>query len=128
MRIPILVVDDDRAMRWIVRTLLKPHLDLVIVGECENGLEAVRAAAATRPRVVVLDIEMPVLNGVDAIPRVLRKSPKTGILIFSSVSDGTIIDSAFSRGAAGYLGKARPALLPDAIRTVASGRLFYNAA
>ena len=120
--ITVLLVDDHTAVRSGVRVMLEAEADLVVVGEAGDGAEALRAVAATRPDVVVLDLAMPGIGGLDAIPEIRAAAPSTAILVFTMHSNAAYVSAAMRAGARGYVLKsARQQDLLAAIRAVHGG-------
>lgn len=120
--IRVLLVDDQRLMREGMRILLSLEQDVVVVGEAGNGLEALRAALALRPDVILMDIRMPGMNGVDATREIRRALPGARVLILTTYDDDELVMDALLEGAAGYLTKDLPAEeIADAIRKVQTG-------
>lgn len=120
--IRILLVDDQRLMREGMRTLLSLEPDLEVVGEACNGEQALRDALSLRPDVVLLDIRMPGMNGVEVTRRVRQALPQTRVLILTTFDDDDLVREALLEGAAGYLTKDLPAEeIADAIRKVQTG-------
>jgi DNA-binding NarL/FixJ family response regulator len=102
----ILVADDHEVVRSGLRTILEKQPGFEVVGEAANGQEAVEAAIALKPDVVILDYIMPVQNGVDATRAIRARSPRTEILIFTMHDSEAIVEDVLSAGARGYLLKA----------------------
>jgi DNA-binding NarL/FixJ family response regulator len=127
--IRVVLADDHGLMRKGVRSVLSQDSSISIVGEAGDGAEAVQLAEALHPDVVVMDIAMPQLNGIEAAAQIARKDKRVGILILSMYSDEEYLLRALSAGARGYLLKdsAEPDLL-RAVRTVAAGRTFFSPA
>lgn len=86
-KICVVLADDHTVVRQGLRMLLTAQPDIMVVGEAENGWEAVRVTKRTQPDVVVMDISMPVLNGIEASRQILRELPDTRILVLSTYSD-----------------------------------------
>jgi DNA-binding NarL/FixJ family response regulator len=125
--ITVLLAEDHLIVREGLRALLKLETDLEIVGEAGNGRQAVELARKLRPAVVVMDIAMPLLNGLEATRQIIRTAPATKVLILSAHSDDAYVERALSLGAAGYLIKQMAAhILPKAIREVHKGNLFFS--
>ena len=125
--ISVLLVEDHAIVREGLRILLSIEKDIVVAGEAENGSDAVRQARKLRPDVIVMDIAMPLLNGLEATRQILGVLPGTKILILSAHSDDAYVDQVMSLGAAGYLIKQTAAhVLPDAIRKVYRGSRFFS--
>jgi DNA-binding NarL/FixJ family response regulator len=127
--IRVLIADDHRLFRAGIRSLLDTVPDIAFVGEAENGHEALRMVAAHRPDVVLMDIFMPQLNGLDAAAQLVRSFPDVRIVILSMSADRDSVRVALGAGAVGYLVKtANPAELEQAIRAAARGERFLSAA
>lgn len=127
--IRLLLADDHRLFRAGIRALLQTLGDVEIVAEAENGREALRLAASRRPDVVLMDITMPNLNGLDAAARIVRDLPHTRVIILSMSADGDSVLKALRAGAVGYLVKnADPAELNLAIRAALRGERFLSSA
>jgi DNA-binding NarL/FixJ family response regulator len=123
--ITVLLSDDNLMFRTIVRKTLGKHVDLEIVGEATNGREAVDLASRHRPTVCVMDIEMPVISGIEATREICRTLPDTKVLMFSSNTSLSDIEKAVAAGASGFVAKNHPAELPKAIRAIIRHRKFY---
>ena len=118
-----MVADDQAIIRDGLVTVLSLLPDISIVGEAANGVEAVRVAAETRPDVVLMDLRMPILDGVGATSQILSESPGTAILVLTTYADDASILGALRAGARGYLTKdASRAEVAAAVRAVASGQ------
>lgn len=102
-RITVLLADDHTVVRQGLRTLLSAEPDLEVVAEAENGRQAVELAGRFRPRVVIMDIAMPVLNGLEATRQITRSLPCTKVLMLSSYANDEYIAALGQTGAAGYL-------------------------
>lgn len=121
--IRVVVVDDQEMIRTGLRTMLEHGTDLTIVGEASNAAQAIDVVAASRPDVVLMDVRMPEVDGIEATRRILadeRASP--AVLVLTTFDDDEYVFGALRAGAAGFLLKdAGPDALIDAIRTVAAG-------
>ena len=104
--IRVLVVDDNEPFRRFVRTTLSTKPELVIIGEVSDGLEAVQKALELQPALIVLDIGLPGLNGIEAARRIRKLSSKSTILFLSQESSPEIVQEALCLGALGYVIKA----------------------
>jgi DNA-binding NarL/FixJ family response regulator len=125
-RITVLLADDHRVVREGLRVLLEAEGSVEVVGEAETGREAVDLAKTLRPAVVVMDIAMPLLNGLEATRQILKAVPTAKILILSAHSDDAYVERVVALGAAGYLLKQTSAsILTRAIREVHDGRTFF---
>jgi len=125
----VLLADDHQILRQGLRTLLEREPDVRVVGEATDGREAVAQAAALRPDVVVMDLSMPGLNGIEATRRIVAAQPKTKVVGLSMHADRQYVRAMFEAGAAGYLLKnsAYEELL-SALRVVVGGRPFVSPA
>lgn len=120
--IRVLLVDDQRLMRDGLRTLLELEPDLVVVGEVGNGQEAVQIFAELQPNVVLMDIRMPVMNGVDATERLCHDWPGANVIILTTFDDDEYVFDGIRAGARGYLLKdVSGEELATAVRAVAGG-------
>ena len=125
-RISVLLADDHQVVREGFRSLLSHEPDIEVVGEAANGREAVHLTRLLRPAVVVMDIAMPMLNGLEATRQIGKAFPATRVLILSAHSDEVYVDQAIDFGAAGFLLKQTSAdTLASAIRTVHQGNTFF---
>lgn len=121
--IDILLVDDHALLRAGLQTLIDAAGDMRIVGTAENGTEALEQVADGRPHVVLMDLSMPLMDGVEATRRITAAHPDVQVLVLTSFADGERVTAALDAGAAGYLLKdAAPDDLIAAIRAVASGQ------
>jgi DNA-binding NarL/FixJ family response regulator len=128
-RIRVLLADDHRLFRAGIRALLRTVADAEIVAEAADGREALRLVAAHHPDVVLMDIMMPSLNGLDATVRIGRAFPHTRVVILSMNADEDSVLKSLRAGAAGYLVKtADPAELELAVKAVARGERFLSSA
>jgi DNA-binding NarL/FixJ family response regulator len=125
--ITVLLAEDHSIVREGLRTLLLAEADLAVVGEAASGRQAVELVNKLHPAVVVMDIAMPLLNGLEATRQILKTAPATRILILSAHSDDAYVEQVITLGAAGYLIKQTAAnVLPTAIREVAKGNSFFS--
>ncbi|MDI6851987.1 MAG: response regulator transcription factor [Deltaproteobacteria bacterium] len=123
--IRILIVDDHKIFRVGLRALLEQELDLEVVGEAGNGHEAVQQVKKLRPDLVIMDVAMPVMNGVEASSHILSIFPETRILALSMYSDRRYVLNMFQAGVSGYLLKdCAYEELSRAIRWVMAGKMY----
>jgi len=128
-KITVLLADDHTLVRQGLRVLLEAQADIAVAGEAGNGREAVQLSRSLRPDVVVMDIAMPLLNGLEATRQILAELPSTRVLILSSYSDEEYVHQLTESGAAGYLLKqAAVADLVTAIREAMRGKAFFSPA
>ena len=123
----ILLADDHVVMRSGLRLLLERQPNLEVVGEAADGQEAVRLAAADKPDVVIMDIAMPHLNGVEATRQIVTRNPETAVVILSMHSDESYVLRSLKAGARAYLLKdSAEADLIAAIRAIQGGKSFFS--
>lgn len=126
-RITVLLADDHTVVRQGLRALLSAEDDIEVVGEAENGRQAVNLARATPPDVVVMDVAMPMLNGAGATRQILKLVPTAKVLVLTSYGDDESLQQLMEAGAAGYLLKQSAANdLLKAIREVQRGNAFFS--
>jgi len=129
IRITVLLAEDHMVVRQGLRAILSAEGDIEVVAEASNGRDAVALTRKLRPNVVVMDIAMPLLNGMEASRQILKTLPSTKILMLSAHSDDEYIDRVKAIGVAGYLVKQSSAeFLSKAIREVQKGNLVYSPA
>jgi DNA-binding NarL/FixJ family response regulator len=125
----VLLADDHGIVRRGLHYLLERSPGFEVIGEAGDGREAVRLAEELNPDVIVMDIAMPNLNGIDATAQIVRRRPETGVIILSMHSDETYLVRALSAGAKGYLLKdSAEADLIRAVQAVSQGRPFFSPA
>ncbi len=125
--ITVLLAEDHAIVRQGLRKLLEAETDIQVIGEAATGRQAVEIARRLLPDVVVMDIAMPLLNGLEATRQICRVLPNTRVLILSAHSDQAYVEQVTSFGAAGYLIKQTSAqFLSQAIRAVSAGKTFYS--
>lgn len=128
-RIRVLLADDHTLFRAGIRSLLEMSSDIEVVAEAANGREALRLLEAHHPDVILMDIMMPDLNGLDAAARMARSFPRTRVVMLSMNLDEDSVLKALRAGAVGYLVKtADPAELELAVRAAARGEKFLSSA
>ncbi|MBC8097279.1 MAG: response regulator transcription factor [Akkermansiaceae bacterium] len=126
-RITVLLADDHMMMREGLRMLLELEKDIQIVGEAEDGRQAVAMVKKLRPAVVLMDIAMPLLNGLEATRQIRKEFPDTRVLILSAHSHAAFVKQLDDLGAAGFLLKqTSSAFVATAIREVQKGKTFFS--
>ncbi len=127
MTIKVLLAEDHTIVRKGLRSLLEPVADIVVVGEAENGRDAVEQAERSNPDIVVMDHAMPVLNGLEATRQIKRRQPEIKILILTMHTNEEYVFQFLKAGASGYLVKqSAPDELVAAIRAIADGQSFLS--
>lgn len=127
--ITVLLAEDHRVVREGFRSLLEHESDIEVVGEAATGREAVQLTRKLRPAVVVMDIAMPLLNGLEATRQIRKDFPDTKVLILSAHSDDAYVEQVITLGAAGFLLKQTSShILAKAIREVTKGNNFFSPA
>jgi len=128
-KISVLLVDDHTVVRQGLRALLQAEEDIEVAGEAENGRQAVGMARKAPPDVIVMDVAMPLLNGLEATKQILKNQPGSKILVLTSYGDDDCVEQLMRAGAAGYLIKQTAANeLLKAIREVHRGNAFFSPA
>jgi DNA-binding NarL/FixJ family response regulator len=124
----ILVVDDREPFRQFIRSTLERREDLRIVGVASDGLEAVQKSEELQPDLILLDIGLPSLNGIEAAKRICKLAPKSKIIFLSLESSKDVVRGALSSGANGYIAKSNAASdLLVAVEAVLQGKQFVSA-
>jgi DNA-binding NarL/FixJ family response regulator len=121
-----LVVDDVEYFRRLFCSTLQQRTQCKVVGEASDGLQAVQQAEALQPDLILLDLALPTLNGIEAARRIRKLSPNSKILFVTENSSREIAQGALRTGANGYLLKSDATDLPCAIETVLQGALFVS--
>jgi DNA-binding NarL/FixJ family response regulator len=126
-KISILLAEDHVVVRQGLRSLLSAEPDIEVIGEADNGRQAVRMAQELRPDVVVMDIAMPMLNGLEATCQIVGDGIPTKVLILSSYADDEYVHQLTEAGASGYLVKQEAASeLIKAVREIAKGNAYFS--
>ena len=126
-KVRILLADDHTVMRAGLRALLERQPNLEVVGEGENGRQTVELAVSLRPDVVVMDVGMPVLNGIEATKTIVTQCPTIAVIILSMHADESYVMRALRAGARGYLLKDSAAAdLMGAIQAISQGKSFFS--
>jgi two-component system invasion response regulator UvrY len=127
-RVTVLLVDDHAVVREGYRRLLERHGDIVVIGEAADAIEAHTLFCQLSPQIVVMDITLPGVSGIEAMRRMLEHEPATRVLIFSMHEDVIFAKRALQGGAFGYVTKASaPSVLVEAVHTVARGAKYLSA-
>lgn len=127
MAIKVLLADDHKIFRQGLRGLISDEKDLAMVGEAEDGRDAIAQIAKLRPDVVIMDVGMPALNGIEATRQIMKDFPKTRVIALSMHVDEKFVAEMLRAGAVGYLCKKCDAdELVAAIRTVAGGQTYLS--
>ena len=127
-KIRILLADDHTVIRVGLKLLLERQPDFEVVGEADDGLAAGKLATQLEPDVIVMDVAMPNLNGIEATRQIVTAHPKIAVVILSMHSDESYVMRALKAGARGYLLKdSAEAELIQAVRTVVTGKSFFSA-
>jgi DNA-binding NarL/FixJ family response regulator len=125
----VLIVDDHELVRLGLRTVIEEEPGMCVAGEASTGEEALAAIGATEPDVVLLDLRMPGMGGVDTCRAIVSRDPGTRVLVLTSYDDDEEVFGVLDAGAAGYLMKdADPATVLQAIRAVAGGNTVLDSA
>jgi DNA-binding NarL/FixJ family response regulator len=126
-KITVLLADDHTIVRQGLAKLLEAEPDIRVVGEAENGREAVKKAEEMRPRIVIMDISMPLLNGIDATRQIRKSLPETRVIILSMHAHDRYIGELFRLGASGYLLKDSTGTdIVKAIRAAVKGDKYLS--
>ena len=127
-QIAVLLVDDHSIVRQGLRLLIEENDDIKIIGEAKTGREAVKIAAQHSPDIVIMDIAMPLMNGIQATQQILKASHRTKVLILSAHSDPEYVKQVIEVGASGYLLKHTSGKeLTEALRKLKKGGTFFSA-
>ena len=127
-RITVLLAEDHAIVRQAFRKILEDEADLKVVGEAKDGVQAVALAGKLHPAVVLMDVSMPRLNGLEATRQILQADPAAKVIMLSAHGDSAYIIEAINAGAMGYLIKQESAdILGQAIREVHWGKAYFSA-
>ena len=127
MPIRVILADDHNILRAGLKSLLESFDDIDVIGEANNGRDTIALARQLDPDIIVMDVAMPDMNGVDATQRIAQLTPGIKVLALSAHSDGVYVRGMLEAGAKGYLLKdAATAELETAIRSVANGKIYVS--
>ena len=125
--IRVLIADDHGVFRWGLRTLLGSEPDIEVVGEAATGREVLERAAELQPDVILMDIQMPQINGIDATRRILEANPDVGVVVLTMFEDDESVFSAMRAGARGYVLKGAPhSEILKVLRAVGDGEAHFG--
>jgi len=126
--IRILLVDDHAVVRAGFRTLLENQPGIVVVAEAESGEAACRKFVELAPDIVIMDLSLPGIGGLEAIRRIVARDHQARVLVFSMHEDTVFVEQALQAGARGYLGKSSaPVVLVEAVQQIAAGNVYLDA-
>ena len=126
-KIKILMVDDHAVVRAGYRTLLGDSPHLQIIAEADNGETAVKLFTELAPDVVIMDLILPGIGGLEAIRRIILRKADARILVFSMHEDTIFVEQALQAGARGYIGKSSPpSILVEAVKALAAGNIYLD--
>ena len=126
-QVRVLVVEDYEAFRSFVCSTLSKKPGLQIIGEASNGLEAVHKAEELQPDLILLDLGLPILNGIEAARRIRKLAPESKILFVSQESSADVVQEALATGAGGYVVKTDVvSKLLEGVNTVLRGEMFVS--
>jgi len=127
MAVRILLADDHKMFRQGLYSMLKEQPDMVVVGEADDGATAIRLARELKPDFIIMDVDMPEVNGIDATRRILQEMPDLKILALSTYLKKSFITEMLKAGASGYILKEQAFdELVEAIRAVISGETYFS--
>lgn len=125
--IRVLLVDDHAVVRAGFTTLLRGQDDIDVVAEADSGEAALRAFVAHEPDIVILDLTLPGIGGLEVIRRIMARDGEARVLVFSMHEDVAFVEQALQAGARGYLGKSSaPEVLAEAVRAIADGNVYID--
>ncbi len=127
VKISVLIVDDHSVVREGYRRLLEKTNDIRVVAECDTGEQVYEQCPVLAPDIVIMDINLPGISGLETLRKIIHKLPFQKILMFSMHEDVIFVSRAMQAGAKGYVTKSSaPDVLVDAVRTVAKGKLYIS--
>ena len=126
-KILVLIVDDHKILREGLRSLLNRNSDIQAIGEAENGKDAIALCKELKPNIVLMDLDMPILNGIETTKIITKDFPQSRVIILSMFPDHEYVQSALNAGAKGFLVKDTAADdLIQAVRVVNEGKAFFS--
>ena len=126
-QISILIAEDHKIVRKGLKALLELEDDLIVIAEAENGVEAVELTNIHNPMIVIMDIALPKLNGIDAAKQILKSMPQVKVLMLTAYSDDGYLEKVLSIGVSGFLLKqCSPNSLIEAIHVIKSGKKYFG--
>jgi DNA-binding NarL/FixJ family response regulator len=126
MPLKILLVDDEKMVRSALQRLLSARPEWKVVGEATDGLDAVLKARDLKPDVVIMDVTIPEMNGLQATPAIKKENPSVEILIFTQHDSNQIVREAQKAGASGYLLKSQAHWLAAAVDAISQHKPFFQ--
>ncbi len=125
-RISVCIVDDHALIRFGLQGIIEQNADIQVIGQAQNGLEAIKLSLDKKPDVMLMDLEMPGMNGLDASEAILNKNQQIKIIMLTSVENPECIQQARQIGISGYLSKNTPSQeIIKAIHTVTQGECYF---
>jgi DNA-binding NarL/FixJ family response regulator len=121
-----LIVEDYEEYRQFLRLTLQKETEFVVIGEALDGLQALQQAEALQPDLILLDLSVPKLNGMEACRRIRKVSPRSKVVILSQESSPEVVEAALRLGAVGYLLKSDAIDLPQALDAILQGAVFVS--
>ncbi len=127
MPIKVMIADDHALFRTGVRTSLSPRRDIQMIGEAENGMQLLNLLRHLKPDVILLDIQMPIMDGLSALPEIKKLYPNVRVIMLSMIDDPSMVTRMMEVGANAYLTKeSDPEVIYQAIRTCYHDEFFFN--
>ena len=121
-----LVVDDHEDLRKLLRSILRDKTECIVVGEASDGLQAIEQTKELKPDLILLDLSLPQLNGMEAARRIRKLSPNSKILFLSQDNSPEVVEGALRLGASGYILKSDATEIPLAVDSILQGEVFVS--
>jgi len=121
-----LVVDDHEDLRKLLRSILRDKTECIVVGEASDGLQAIEQTKELKPDLILLDLSLPQLNGMEAARRIRKLSPNSKILFLSQDNSPEVVEGALRLGASGYILKSDATEIPLAVDSILQGEIFIS--